>query len=261
MWNFVKPDTHFFNAEQRQQVEALFEAILPGSETSPGATDANAAEYLDTLLTMDEETLYLIPQLRTLYPVGLLATEDAARRAFGGRGIAALTLDERTLLLQKLSEGKLEGTSFSAKDRQRFFTDLRTRCIEGCFGDARWGEGFLYSDLSTDMADLYPELAVGRLPVTTATDVQVMLAKLRAYTEPAVLDYQHKISFLAEVLWPSNYSTGAPILKNGADNAERIILQNNLGSGAYALTRLYETPQWYPGSARLTRSCVNGPPL
>ena len=139
MWNFVKPDTHFFTADQRKQVEALFEAILPGSETNPGATDANAAEYLDTLLTMDEETLYLIPQLRSLYPVGLLATEDAARRAFNGRGIVELTLDERTLLLQKLAAGKLEGTSFSAKDQTRFFTDLRTRCIEGCFGDARWG--------------------------------------------------------------------------------------------------------------------------
>lgn len=139
MWNFVKPDTHFFTAEQRRQIEALFETILPGGANNPGATDANAAEYLDTLLTMDEETFYLIPQLRTLYPVGLLATEDAARRAFGGRGIVDLTLDERTLLVQKLSEGKLEGTSFSAKDQQRFFTELRTRCIEGCFGDARWG--------------------------------------------------------------------------------------------------------------------------
>ena len=139
MWNFVKPDTHFFTAEQRKQIEALFEAILPGGENNPGAKDANAAEYLDTLLTMDEETFYLIPQLRTFYPVGLLATEDAARRAFGGRGIADLTLDERTLLLQKLSEGKIDGTSFSAKDQQRFFTELRTRCIEGCFGDARWG--------------------------------------------------------------------------------------------------------------------------
>lgn len=139
MWNFVKPDTHFFTAEQRKQIEALFEAILPGSDTNPGASDANAAEYLDTLLTMNEETFYLIPQLRTFYPVGLLATEDAARRAFGGRGVVDLTLDERTLLLQNLSAGKLDGTSFSAKDQQRFFTELRTRCIEGCFGDARWG--------------------------------------------------------------------------------------------------------------------------
>jgi len=139
MWNFVKPDTHFFSPEQRKQVEALFEAILPGSETSPGATDADAAEYLDTLLTMDEATFYLIPQLRSLYPVGLLATEDAARRAFNGRGIAELSLDERTLLLEKLAAGKLDGTSFSAKDQTRFFTELRTRCIEGCFGDARWG--------------------------------------------------------------------------------------------------------------------------
>ena len=139
MWDFVKPDTHFFTPAQRKQVEALFEAILPGSDTNPGATDANAAEYLDTLLTMDRETYYAIPQLRTLYPVGLLVLEDAARRAFNGRGVVDLTLDERTQLLEKLAAGKIEGTSFSASDQTRFFTELRTRCIEGCFGDKRWG--------------------------------------------------------------------------------------------------------------------------
>ena len=139
MWEFTKPDTHFFTPQQRKQVEALFEAILPGSDTNPGATDANAVEYIDTLLTMDHDTYYAIPQMRTLYPVGLLVTEDAARRMFGGRGIADLTLDERTQLLEKLAAGKIEGTSFAAADQQRFFNELRTRCIEGCFSDSRWG--------------------------------------------------------------------------------------------------------------------------
>src|SRR6185436_10500273 len=131
MWEFVKPDTHFFTPTQRKQVEALFEAILPGS-------DANAVEYIDTLLTMDHDTYYAIPQMRTLYPVGLLVVEDAARRMFTGRGIADLTLDERTQLLDKLAAGKIEGTSFAAADQQRFFNELRTRCIEGCFADTRW---------------------------------------------------------------------------------------------------------------------------
>ena len=139
MWDFVKPDSHFFTPDQRKQVEALFEAILPGSDTSPGATDANAAEYLDTLLTMDRATYYAIPQLRQMYPVGLIVMEDAARRMFGGRGIVALTLEERTQLLEILAAGKIEGTSLSARDQIAFFTDLRTRCIEGCFGDERWG--------------------------------------------------------------------------------------------------------------------------
>jgi hypothetical protein len=136
-------------------------------------------------------------------------------------------------------------------------TDQYYACLDGDWnadGDAHWGEGFLYSDLSTDMADLYPELYIGRLPVTTAADVQVALAKLRAYSEPAVQDYQHKVTFLAEVLWPANYVNGGQILKNGADNAERIIIQNALTTGGYTLTRLYETPQWYPGSTRLSRT-------
>lgn len=139
MWELVKPDTRFFTADQRKAVEALFEAILPGTDTSPGATDANAAEYLDTLLAMDHDTYYLVPQMKQMYPVGLLVLEDASRRLFGGRGVVALTLDERTQLLEKLAAGKIEGTSYSEKDQKAFFTDLRTRCIEGCFGDARWG--------------------------------------------------------------------------------------------------------------------------
>ena len=139
MWELVKPDARFFTADQRRQVEALFEAILPGSDTSPGATDANAAEYLDVLLAMDHDTYYAIPQMKVMYPVGLLVLGDAARRMFGGRGIVALTLDERTQLLATLAAGKIDGTSYSAKDQIAFFTDLRIRCIEGCFGDARWG--------------------------------------------------------------------------------------------------------------------------
>jgi len=139
MWDFVKPNTHFFTADQRKQMEALFEAILPGSDTSPGATDANAAEYVDTLLTMDHATYYAIPQMRQMYPVGLIVLEDASRRTFGGRGIVALTLEERTQLLGQLAAGKIDGTSLSSRDQIAFFTDLRTRCIEGCFGDARWG--------------------------------------------------------------------------------------------------------------------------
>jgi hypothetical protein len=128
MWNFVKPDTHFFTPEQRKRVEALFEAILPGSDTNPGATDANAVEYLDTLLTMVRDVLRH-PQLRTLYPVGLLATEDAARAR--STDAASWTHARREdAALTEPRGGQARGTSFSAKDQTRFFTELRTRCIE-----------------------------------------------------------------------------------------------------------------------------------
>jgi hypothetical protein len=139
-------------------------------------------------------------------------------------------------------------------------TDLYYACLDGDWnadGDARWGEGFLFGDFSTDMADLYPELYIGRLPVVSAQQVTDFLAKLRAYTEPTVLDYQNKLGFLAEVIWPASYVDGMAVLKNGADNAERIINQNNLGS-TNALTRLYETPMWYPGAGVLTRSAGLG---
>jgi hypothetical protein len=135
-------------------------------------------------------------------------------------------------------------------------TDQYYACLDGNWnadGDARWGEGFLFSDLSTDMADLYPELYIGRLPVTTAAHVQGALAKLQAYAEPTAIDYQHKLGFLAEVIWPVGYNNSGQVLKNGADNGERLITQNSL-AGSHTLTRLYETPQWYPGSSLLTRA-------
>src|SRR5262249_30274131 len=45
-------------------------------------------------------------------------------------------------------------------------------------------------------------------------------------------------------------------LKNGADNAERLILQNNLTSSGRVMMRMYETPQWYAGSVNLSRNAA-----
>jgi len=134
-------------------------------------------------------------------------------------------------------------------------TDLYYACLDGNWnadGDARWGEGFVYSENSSDMADLYPEVLIGRLPVTTAAEVDGYRIKMQKYVEPAVLDYQNKAAFFAEVIWPATYKPGDPILKNGADNAERIINQNGMSGAGIQLTRLYETPALYPNASALT---------
>jgi hypothetical protein len=72
------PEPSFLSQEQRAQAAALFEALLPGSETAPGATDAGAVEYLDALLSRDPAGYYEIQGWRDLYTGGLAALDEAA---------------------------------------------------------------------------------------------------------------------------------------------------------------------------------------
>ena len=136
-------------------------------------------------------------------------------------------------------------------------TDLYYSCLDGSWnadGDALWGEGFDTSTGESDTADLYPEVFVGRVPVTSETEVYQYLAKLQSYLDPQILDFQGRMLFMGEVIWPANYSPNASIFKNGADNAERIISLNGLDDGSLQLTKLYETPGFYQGSEQLTRA-------
>ena len=137
MWNLVKTGKHFFTPDQRAQCDALFEAILPGSEISPGARDADAIEYIDSLLTMGPDTYPDIPNLQILYPAGLAAIDAAAKAQFGD-SVASIPIAQVAQLLQQLKDGKLAG-SMPPADQTRFFTNLRAQCLEGCFGDPRWG--------------------------------------------------------------------------------------------------------------------------
>lgn len=137
MWGFVKSDKHFFTPEQRAQCEALFEAILPGSETNPGARDAEAVEYIDSLLTMTRETYFDIPNLQKLYPAGLAAIDAAAKSAYGA-AVTDIASEQVAILLGQMKAGTLPG-SMPAADQTKFFTNVRAQCLEGCFGDPRWG--------------------------------------------------------------------------------------------------------------------------
>ena len=137
MWLFRPPDGRFFGPEQRRQVEALFEVILPGSDSSPGATDADAAEFLDRPLAMDDGTYYEIGDWRKLYTESLPKLDAAAAGVYG-RPILELDLSELTALMASLSKGELAQFG-EAKDQRSFFTAVRNHCIEGCFADPRWG--------------------------------------------------------------------------------------------------------------------------
>ncbi len=78
-------DERFFDDKARRQVEVLFEAILPRTDTAPSATDARAADFLDHLLAVDEETFYEVGPWRRLYATALPALDAVAGERFGRR--------------------------------------------------------------------------------------------------------------------------------------------------------------------------------
>lgn len=131
------PEPAFLSDEQRSQAAALFDAILPGAPNAPGATDAGAVDYLDSLLTRDPASYYEIAGWRELYTRALAALDDAARSANGRGGLASLGREEVTALLARLEKGEVEGLSADL-DQRRLFTTMRNHCIEGCFSDPRW---------------------------------------------------------------------------------------------------------------------------
>jgi len=137
MWIFREPDTRFFTAEQLAQVAALFEGILPAGADHPGASDVDAAEYLNRLLAMDASTYYEIPAWQKLYAEALPALEAASTSLFG-TGLAALKAEQMRALLEQLSQGTLPGMP-ADMDSKKLFATLRSHCIEGCFADPRWG--------------------------------------------------------------------------------------------------------------------------
>lgn len=131
------PQPGFLNEEQRAQAAALFDALLPGSSDAPGATDAGAVDYLDSLLTREPASYYEIQGWRDLYTQALTALDEAARQANGRGGLAALGREEVTALLGQLQRGEAEGLP-DGLDQKRVFTTMRNHCIEGCFSDPRW---------------------------------------------------------------------------------------------------------------------------
>ena len=134
------PHVLFFWPEQRKQLEVLFDAILPGTEDSPGATDSGAAELVDWLLGAEPPSYYEVPAWRRLYVAGLAAL-DAVCRARYRVPLTDATAMHATELVADLAAGTIEGIppGPGGIDQHQLFSVLRGHCIEGCFADPRWG--------------------------------------------------------------------------------------------------------------------------
>ena len=128
-------------------------------------------------------------------------------------------------------------------------SDLYFAGLDGDFNadhDAQFGEQ------PADNPDLYGEVYVGRLPVSTAAAAHTIVSKIKRYERPVKKSYVNKVLYLAEVLFPAPWNPGDTILQNGADITDYM---NTLyvASPLRRITRCYETEWLFPGAVHESR--------
>ncbi len=137
-------------------------------------------------------------------------------------------------------------------------TDLYFSDLDGNWnadGDSLYGEGFWDSTTAGDNLDLYPDVYVGRAPITTPTQAQTFVNKTLQYSETPMGDYEDRALYAAEVLFPQDWSPGTGISVDGANDAESAI--RKLPAGWFA-RRMYENYTAYDtvGAIKETRQAV-----
>lgn len=105
-----------------------------------------------------------------------------------------------------------------------------------------------------DVVDLDPEVAVGRVPVSTVAEVEHYVAKAIVYEGPFATSHLGTAVLLEEVLFPSNWIMGQPIQLDGATYGEELrgifeAAPLYLGTG-----RAYENHVPFAGSVQLTKA-------
>jgi hypothetical protein len=123
-------------------------------------------------------------------------------------------------------------------------TDQYYACLDGEWngdGDHLFGEG-LFQGSNNDMADLYPDLFVGRACVETPTEVQTFVNKSLQYEKNPPAGYVKKVCYLAEVLFPDDWQYGEDppevITLDGATLTEGF---DAIIPGSWARTKNYQT--------------------
>jgi hypothetical protein len=84
-----------------------------------------------------------------------------------------------------------------------------------------------------DGVDLFPEVFLGRAPVSTVAQAENFVRKVLTYERPEMLDYQEKALFAAEVLWYDPFTD--------ASKSKDLIDERYLPGRFDPVTKLYET--------------------
>ncbi|MFH1844405.1 MAG: C25 family cysteine peptidase [bacterium] len=147
-------------------------------------------------------------------------------------------------------------------------TDLYFGCLEGNWnddGDYIFGEPYTHYLYPGDECDLGDEVYVGRAPVSNPTTAGIFVDKtIRYENSTSADDFLNNALFLAEVLFPSEYTPGDYIILDGAVFAQAIIDDFFEPCTDMNCTALYETYALtdtlsqliYPGSFELTRQAT-----
>jgi len=136
-------------------------------------------------------------------------------------------------------------------------TDMYYSCLDGNWnadGDSLWGEAYHSALDRGDMADLYSEVYVGRMPVTGYLEAQIIVDKVIDYSLAVETRSKGKFLILGEVIFPSAYDPGDPIFLDGATIGEDVYQTYLLGDPDITVDRQYENCVAYPGSVCLTRT-------
>jgi hypothetical protein len=112
----------FFTAHQFALVEALSERIIPQDAQSPGARAARVADFVDLLLSEQEE------DLQEAWREGLLAVDSAAGERHGRR-FAILDATAQDALLAEWSQSEQDPKALL----DRFFVEVKLRTIQGYY--------------------------------------------------------------------------------------------------------------------------------
>lgn len=139
--------------------------------------------------------------------------------------------------------------------------DMYFSCLDGNWngdGDGVYGEGYISTGQPGDAADLLPEVYVGRAPVSTVADVQRFVDKTFQYTRTPVGDYEHMVQFLAEVLFPEDWSPPQATMLDGAELVEEILPSFQANPAIHYLRQYqnYLDARWQPGALQETKAAV-----
>jgi hypothetical protein len=138
--------------------------------------------------------------------------------------------------------------------------DIYFACLDGNWnanGNADFGEPAQAPDQGDD-ADFAEEVYIGRAPVNTPEQAQNFVDKILDYEGAgAGATYPNRALFAAEVLFPSDWPNGNPIILDGAQFAHEIIEDYLVPCTDMEYLRLYQsdTPE-FPRDAELTRAAL-----
>jgi peptidase C25-like protein/flagellar hook capping protein FlgD/VCBS repeat protein len=128
-------------------------------------------------------------------------------------------------------------------------TDVYYADLDGTWD--RNGNG-IYGEVA-DSLDMVPDLEVGRLPATTRAEATAMVDKTLRYRTAPHVGALGKSAFLAEVLFPSEWSPGQDVAVDGALEAESLRVRL---PGCASPERYYENEIAFPGAAHLTKAAA-----